>query len=197
MNNRITMRNLIHLVLILFLLSSCESKSGRGNFKQNQKVVDESLRITKEVEPNHDLEEKESPFDYHIKVISITDGDTFKGLTKKEKIEIKYRIYGIDAPEKKQDFGAKSKEYLSELIAGKTVGIKTDSQDGYGRYIVWVYTPEGKDVSAEMLKAGMAWHYKEYDSSELYETLEITAKKKKTGLWVYKAPVAPWDFRKN
>ena len=189
------MRKLIHILLILVLLSSCERKSGSGNINQNGKAVDKSIKITKEVEPNHDLEENESPYDYHIKVI--TDGDTFKGLTKEEKIEIKYRIYGIDAPEKKQDFGAKSKDYLSELIAGKTVGIKTDSQDGYGRYIVWVYTPDGKDVSAEMLKAGMAWHYKEYDSSELYETLEIKAKKKKTGLWVDKAPVAPWDFRRN
>lgn len=191
------MRKLIHLLLIFVLLSSCESKSGRGNFRQNNIVDNESNEITKEVKSNHDFEEKESPYDYQIKVISITDGDTFKGLTKEEKIEIKYRIYGIDAPEKKQDFGAKSKDYLAELIAGKTVGIKTDSQDGYGRYIVWVYTPDGKDVSAEMLKAGMAWHYKEYDSSELYETLEIKAKKKKTGLWVDKAPVAPWDFRRN
>ncbi len=191
------MRKLIHIFLILALLSSCERKSGSGNINQNGNAVDKSIKITKEVEPNNDIEENESPYDYHIKVISITDGDTFKGLTKEEKIEIRYRIYGIDAPEKKQDFGAKSKDYLSELIAGKTVGIKTDSQDGYGRYIVWVYTPDGKDVSAEMLKAGMAWHYKEYDSSELYETLEIKAKKKKTGLWVDKAPVAPWDFRRN
>ena len=191
------MKKLIQLLLILVLLPSCESKSGRGNFKHNHNVVDESIKIPKEVEPNHNLEGKDSPYDYHIKVISITDGDTFKGLTKEERIEIKYRIYGIDTPEKKQDFGAKAKNYLSELIAGKTVGIKTDSQDRYGRYIVWVYTPDGRDVSAEMLKAGMAWHYKEYDNSELYETLEIKAKKENTGLWVDNEPVAPWDFRKK
>ena len=190
------MKRHIHLLLILALLSSCGRKSGSGNFKHNNSVVDENIEVVKEVE-NHDFEEKESLYDYQIKVISITDGDTFKGLTKEEKIEIKYRIYGIDAPEKKQDFGSKAKDYLAKLIAGKTVGIKTDSQDGYGRYIVWVYTPDGRDVSAEMLKAGMAWHYKEYDSSELYETLEIKAKKKKTGLWVDKAPVAPWYFRRN
>lgn len=190
------MRKLIHLFLILALLSSCERKSGRGNFRQNFINDCESKEITKEVVPKHDFNSKDSPYDYLIKVIGITDGDTFKGLTK-EKIEIKYRIYGIDAPEKKQDFGVKSKDYLAELIAGKTVGIKTDSQDRYGRNIVWVYTPDGKDVSAEMLKAGMAWHYKEYDSSELYKTLENKAKKKKTGLWVDKAPVAPWDFRRN
>ena len=188
------MKKLIHLFIILALLSSCERKSGSGNFEHNQKEKDEAVKVTKEVQSIH---EKESLYDYKIKVISITDGDTFKGLTKKEKIEIKYRIYGIDAPEKKQDFGVKSKEYLSELIAGKMVGIKTDSRDRYGRYIVRVYTPEGKDVSSEMLKAGMAWHYKEYDNSKLYETLEIEARKKHNGLWSHNRPIAPWIFRKK
>jgi micrococcal nuclease len=191
------MKKFIHLFLILVILSSCERKSGSGNFKHNQNAVDKSIKQTKEVELNHDFEGKESPYNYHIEVISITDGDTFIGLTKEEKIKIKYRIYGIDAPEKKQDFGARSKDYLSELIAGKTVGIKTNSQDRYGRYIVWVFTPDGRDVSVEMLKAGMAWHYKEYDNSKLYEALEIQARKRHTGLWINNEPVAPWDFRKK
>jgi endonuclease YncB( thermonuclease family) len=134
--------------------------------------------------------------DYCVKVIAITDGDTFKGLTDANK-EIKYRIYGIDAPEKKQAFGTKSKEYLSDLIFGKTVGIKVDSKDRYGRFIVWVFTPDKNDVSVEMLKAGMAWHYKEYDNSELYSTLEIEAKSNHAGLWNDSESVAPWDFRKK
>jgi endonuclease YncB( thermonuclease family) len=48
-----------------------------------------------------------------------------------------------------------------------------------------------------MLKAGMAWHYKKYDDSVLYETLEIEAKNKHAGLWNDTESIAPWDFRKK
>jgi len=132
-----------------------------------------------------------------VKVIAIADGDTFHGLTE-DKEDIRFRIYGIDAPEKNQAFGNRSKQYLSNLIFGQIVVIKVQNKsDRYGRPIVWVYTPDDKDVSAEMLKAGMAWHYKKYDSTPEYAEYEIEARKAKLGLWVDNNPVAPWDFRKN
>jgi endonuclease YncB( thermonuclease family) len=58
-----------------------------------------------------------------------------------------------------------------------------------------VYTPDGKDVSAEMLKAGMAWHYKKYDATPEYENYENEARKARLGLWVDNNPIVPWDFR--
>ncbi|MDR1746804.1 MAG: thermonuclease family protein [Tannerella sp.] len=135
--------------------------------------------------------------DYYVKVVGITDGDTFKGLTNSNE-EIKFRIYAIDAPEKKQDYGDRAKQYLSALIFGKTVGIKVQRKsDQYGRPIVWVFTEDGKDVSAEMLKAGMAWHYKRYDSTPEYADYESKARKAKLGLWADKHPVSPWDFKKG
>jgi endonuclease YncB( thermonuclease family) len=133
--------------------------------------------------------------DYTVMVTGITDGDTFRGLTSDRK-EIKFRIYGIDAPELKQAFGQRSKQYLSGLIFGKTVGIKVQKQqDRYRRPVVWVYTEDGKDAGAEMLKAGMAWHFKRFDQSPDYATLEETARSSKKGLWIDPKPVAPWDFR--
>ena len=136
-------------------------------------------------------------YDYYVQVVSITDGDTFIGLTKDNK-EIRFRIYGIDAPERKQAFGNRAKQYLSGLIYEKKVGIIVQKEyDKYGRPIVWVYTLEGKDVSTEMLKSGMAWHFKEYDASEKYEMLESSARINKIGLWDDKNPIAPWDYRKN
>ena len=135
--------------------------------------------------------------DYCVKVIRIIDGDTFHGLTN-DNMDVKFRIYAIDAPEKAQDFGTKSRQYLSDLIFGKKVGIKVQSkQDRYGRPIVWVYTDDGKDISAEMLKAGMAWHYKQYSKDEKYAELENQARNGKIGLWTDKNLVAPWEFRKS
>jgi endonuclease YncB( thermonuclease family) len=135
--------------------------------------------------------------DYKVKVVGVTDGDTFKGLTV-EKQQIKFRIYGIDAPEKKQAYGNRSKQYLSDLIFGKTVCIKIQKQsDRYGRPIVWVYTLDGKDISAEMIKAGMAWHYKQYSKEVEYAELENAARRQKNGLWSDKNPVEPWKYRKS
>ena len=161
-----------HLLLIfLFLFSSCENKT-----KQISQIFYKD-------------------YDYTVRVTGVVDGDTFKGLTVDNK-EIRFRLYGIDAPEKNQAFGNKSKQYLSELIHRQTVGIKVQKKsDGYGRPVVWVFNSEGKEINSEMLKAGMAWHFKKYDSSAKYSGLEKQARQQKIGLWIDSNPVAPWDFR--
>ena len=131
---------------------------------------------------------------FDVKVIKISDGDTFVGINR-DNLQIKFRIWGIDAPEKKQAYGTKSKEFLSDLIFGKTITVDVQKQDGWGRYLTYVYTPDGKDVSFEMIKNGYAWHYVKYDSSEKYKTAETNARKNKLGLWADPQPMAPWDFR--
>ena len=175
------MRQILQVLLIIVLFSSCENRSGRNNFHQ---------QTTATCICENDF------CDYCVKVVGITDGDTFKGLTK-DNDEIKFRIYGIDAPEKKQAFGTRSKQHFADLIFGNTVGIKVHKKDYFGRLVVWVYTPDGKDVSAEMIKAGMAWHFKKYDKSKEYAIMENEAKLKRVGLWVDKEPIAPWNFRKS
>ena len=133
---------------------------------------------------------------FTVKVISISDGDTFTGLND-ENLQLKFRLYGIDAPEKKQAFGTKSKEFLSSLIFGKWVYVDVQSQDRYGRFLVYVYTPEGKDVSLLMLHEGMAWHFVKYDQNEVYAASEQNARKAKRGLWADQSPIAPWEFREQ
>lgn len=175
------MKKLFPLLLIFLFLSSCGYKTGPN--RSDQQSVNTCIC--------------ENNFcDYCVMVTSITDGDTFRGLTKDNE-EIKFRIYGIDAPESHQAFGNKSTQYFADLIFGKTVGIKVQSTDFFGRLVVWVYTPDGKDVSAEMLKAGMAWHFKKYDKSEEYATLENKARSNRVGLWVDKNPIEPWEFRRK
>lgn len=133
---------------------------------------------------------------FQVKVVKISDGDTFTAINR-DNLQLKFRIWGIDAPEKKQAFGTKSKEYLSSLIFGKTITVDVQKQDGWGRYIAYVFTPENKDVGTEMLKAGMAWQFIEYDKSEEYKKAELQARKSKKGLWSDPHHVAPWDFRKK
>lgn len=136
-------------------------------------------------------------YDYQVKVVSVSDGDTFRGLTQDRK-EVRFRIHGIDAPERGQSFSRKSQQYLSDLIYNKTVGIIVETEgDRYGRPVVWVYTPDGKDVSAEMIKAGMAWHYKYHSDDEEYALLETEARNNRIGLWSDPNPVMPSELRKN
>lgn len=133
---------------------------------------------------------------FTVKVVGISDGDTFTAINE-DNLQLKIRLYGIDAPEKKQAFGNKSKEFLSSLIFGKNITIDVQSQDSWGRYIAYAFTPEGRDVSYLMIESGMAWHFVKYDNTAVYELAEIDAKKAQRGLWVDKNPIAPWDFRSN
>ena len=133
--------------------------------------------------------------EYLVKVVGIADGDTFTGLTDINQ-QVKCRMYGIDAPEKRQPFANRSKEALSYMIFGKEVRIKIEDKDRYGRAVVRVYS-DGKDVSVEMIRAGMAWHYKEYSKEREYADLEAEARRQSVGLWVDKNPVEPWKFRKE
>ena len=61
-----------------------------------------------------------SLFAFPVKVVKISDGDTITVLSGKE--QTKVRLYGIDAPELKQPYGKKSKQFLANLMAGKVCG---------------------------------------------------------------------------
>ena len=55
-------------------------------------------------------------------VVRVTDGDTIVVLDA-GKVQHKIRLQGIDAPERHQAYGTKSKEHLSDLVAGKNVEV--------------------------------------------------------------------------
>ena len=126
-------------------------------------------------------------------VVKITDGDTLVLLTT-EKNQIKVRLSEIDAPEKKQAFGKKSKQTLSKLCSGSKAILKNTAKDRYGRTLARVYC-NNIDVNREMVRLGMAWVYDRYAiDSELY-SLQKAARINKIGLWAEDNPVQPWVFR--
>ena len=128
------------------------------------------------------------------KVVKVVDGDTLHIYN--ENGTYKIRLSGIDAPESGQAYGKRAKEHLAYLVAGKQVIAIVNSKDRYGRYVASVKA-DSKDVCAEMLAAGYAWHYKQYNNNKYYDELQREAKKAKRGLWVDKKPQAPWDYRKE
>lgn len=136
---------------------------------------------------------------YEAKVVGISDGDTITVLDG-NKTQHKIRVAGIDAPEKAQDFGNRSKEHLSDLVFGKTVSIPESKIDKYGRTVSRVMIGH-TDAGLEQIKAGMAWHYKKYEIEQSpadrtsYSSAENLAKASKIGLWAQSVQVRPEDFR--
>jgi len=134
-------------------------------------------------------------------VIGVADGDTITVLDQ-QKNTYKIRLQGIDAPEKKQAFGEKSKQSLHDLVHGKQVRIEYDKEDKYGR-IVGKITLDDLDICLQQLVLGMAWHYKKYQNEQsvadrvVYNDAELKSKSLKLGLWADETPMPPWEFRKK
>ena len=98
------------------------------------------------------------------KVVSIADGDTITVLDS-AKVQHKIRLQGIDAPEKKQAFGTKSKERMSEKVGGEEVVVQWKEKDRYGRILGEVMV-DNRHINLEMVQDGMAWHYTTYSKSK-------------------------------
>jgi endonuclease YncB( thermonuclease family) len=134
-------------------------------------------------------------------VVGVADGDTITVLDQ-QKNTYKIRLQGIDAPEKKQAFGEKSKQSLHDLVHSKQVRIEYDKEDKYGR-IVGKVIVDDVDVCLQQLVLGMAWHYKKYQNEQsvsdraLYSETELKSQSLKLGLWTDDTPMPPWEFRKK
>lgn len=133
-----------------------------------------------------------SLFAFPAKVIKISDGDTITVLSGKE--QTKVRLYGIDAPEKKQDYGQRSKQFLASLIAGQVVEVEPKGKDRYKRTLGIIHH-KGQDINAQMVLNGYAWAYVKY--SRIYANQERLARENKRRLWQSSNPTPPWMWRKR
>ena len=132
------------------------------------------------------------------KVVNVADGDTITILNAENK-QTKVRLYGIDAPEKAQDFGNVSREHLVSLVAGKNIEVFVIDVDQYGRSVGRIKV-DGKEVAEEMLKAGLVWVYTAYckiPECKQWKQLETQAKTAKIGLWANPTAQEPWQWRKE
>ena len=135
------------------------------------------------------------------RVVRVTDGDTIVVLDSSN-VQHKVRLTGIDAPERKQAFGTKSKDHLSDLVAGKFVVVDYNKRDRYQRILGKVLLSD-QDMNLEQIKAGLAWHYKKYQKDQepadrdIYSKAEVEAREARRGLWHDPEPVPPWEYRKS
>ena len=113
----------------------------------------------------------------------------------------KIRLFGIDAPEKKQickkpylnisflrslsfqkkfECGLLATNQLKKLINNKTVKCISESKDHYNRYLSICYL-KNRDINSWLVKNGYAIAYKRYSKKYILE--EQYAKKNKLGIW--------------
>lgn len=128
-------------------------------------------------------------------VVRVLDGDTYEILLDGNHTE-RIRMEGIDAPERGMPYYKASKYYLGSLCFKQNVTLEVQSKDRYGRTIAFGYLDDGRELSAEMLKAGLAWHYKKYNSDEHLAELELQARESQRGLWSEPNPMPPWNNRR-
>ena len=130
------------------------------------------------------------------RVVRVADGDTITVLSAADPapVQHKIRLHGIDAPEKDQAFGQKSKQRLSDYVFDKDVTVTWKSKDRYGRILgtVWLGST---DINLQMLHDGFAHHYKRFDSNPVYAAAELDAQQNHRGLWTDPNPVPPEEFR--
>jgi len=128
------------------------------------------------------------------RVVAIQDGDTLTVLV--DRRQVKVRMVEIDAPEKAQAFGNRSKQSLSDLCFNKTTKLDDKGKDRYGRTLARV-TCDGVDANAEQVKRGMAWVYDRYVTDRGLYSFQDEAKAARRGLWVDAQPIPPWEWRKK
>ena len=127
------------------------------------------------------------------KVVGVHDGDTVTVLRNGHD-QVRIRLSGIDAPERGQAFGQQAKGLMSRLVFGRNVSVRVVDHDRYRRTVARLAV-DGQDVGLAMLRQGLAWHYKHYDSDPAYAGAENAARAQHLGLWADPHPVAPWDYR--
>ena len=188
------------LAIFGFAYNGVNSKSSKKRAKTTNSKKSTAARSTK----NNSLNAKVVQNPTILKgyqAVKVSDGDTLNG----QKVEngkfvgeiVKIRMFGIDAPEKTQDYGIESKQALEKLVNGKTLEIEEKNRDRYGRTVAVVYV-NGKNVNEEMVKNGNAWWYQEYDKKDTkMQAYQENAKKNKLGLFGKRGYVEPGNYRKE
>lgn len=104
----------------------------------------------------------------------VIDGDTL------EINGTRIRLAGIDAPELDQPFGQNAKRLLMSLCRGQVIHAMMDGDLSHDRLVATCRLPDGRDLSAELVRAGLAIDWPKYSRGK-YAHLEPEGVRRK--LW--------------
>lgn len=130
--------------------------------------------------------------DFSGRVIGVLDGDTVDVLVDLKPVRV--RLAEIDAPEKAQPWGTRSRQALSGFAFGQLATVKEHGTDRYKRTIGTLMI-DGRSVNRAMVDAGMAWAYPQYLRDRTLLDAQRDAQRQGKGLWADASPVPPWEWR--
>lgn len=123
------------------------------------------------------------PQSFTGKVLGISYGDTISVMCGDWVVIV--RLYGIDSPKWGQPFG-------------KEVEARASDTDRYGRIVGEVILPNGRNLSYELVGAGMAWWYRtDFPNDSILGAVEAVAQIGRRGLWAQENPIPPWEWRQG
>ena len=132
--------------------------------------------------------------DFTGKVVAVADGDSITVLRMRD--QVKVRLVEIDAPERAQPYGNRSKQALTGLVRGQEVLVVEHGKDRYQRTLGRVYRGD-LDVNAEQVRQGMAWVFRRYATDTSLFPIEAEARESRRGLWRDPQAVPPWEWRRE
>jgi endonuclease YncB( thermonuclease family) len=132
---------------------------------------------------------------FEARCVKVYDGDTIEVMAGGPK-SMRVRLHAIDAPEKSQPFSDVSRQRTRELVEGKRVRVEVRDRDQYDRLVARVYI-DGRDLSEQLIREGLAWHYTRYSSEIALGSAQREARKARRGLWQDPDPEPPWEFRRK
>ncbi len=129
------------------------------------------------------------------RVIAVSDGDSITVLTDQRQ-QLRVRLAEIDAPERRQAFGDRARQILSQLVFERRVVIRVTGTDRNRRVIAHVFVG-GQHVNAEMIRRGAAWVFLRYSNDPALLRLQREAQTARRGLWALpeRQQIPPWEWR--
>lgn len=167
------MKKILAVILLSLSIFACNNKNLSSNlFGKEKEQNSENLR--------------------KATVVKVYDGDT---VTLAD--GTKLRLYGIDAPEKKQNGGMFAQQMLYSKIFGKNIEYDPINTDRYGRTVAKIYL-NGEYINEYMVKNGGAWYYEEYAKNDYdLKNAFINAKNNKIGIFKDKNIENPSNYRRE
>ena len=164
------MEALIVLVVLVAIIVVAVARSGRD---EGNPPLDQSWQ-KKSRPPSRPVTPRPAPYDEgHVRRRElrgrawVIDGDTIAIQ------RIKIRLAGIDAPELDEPWGKKSKWEMMRLCKGQIVTAKLTGETSYDRVVGTCFLPDGRDLGAELIKAGLALDFAHFSGGK-YRSLEST-----------------------
>ena len=134
-----------------------------------------------------------------VTLVSVGDGDTVR-VTSPQGEKVTIRLACIDAPETSQGSSGKwSTKTLKGMIQGKSISIKPQVKDRYGRTVAEIYVG-ATNINLQMVRKGAAFTYRKYLKQcdrDAYLNAESMAKRERQGVWGPYQTQLPWEYRRS